>query len=203
LSWLFGVRMSTAYATIFAATLSTTFVPVPEEATLLGAGYAARLGRVPLAGAAVAAWLAVMIGDTLGYAIGRVLLSRLLRTKLAARLWPESRRAWADRLVARNGARAIVVARFLVGLRGFVYFAVGASRYPFGRFLAVNAAAALFEVGGLVAIGFGFGEVRERVGASVDLAAAGLLALALFGPVLVRGALSRLGAGTSAAGSKE
>jgi membrane-associated protein len=185
-----GVRVPYAYATIFAATLSTTFLPVPEEATLLGAGYASRLGRVPLAGAMAAAWLAVMVGDTLGYAIGRSLLSRLLRTRLAARLWPEPRRVWAEGLVARNGARAIVVARFLVGLRGFVYFAVGASRYPFGRFLAVNAAAAALEVGGLVAIGFAFGEARERVGASVDLAAAGLLALALFGPVLARATLS-------------
>jgi membrane protein DedA with SNARE-associated domain len=192
--------VSYPYATIFAATLSTTFLPVPEEATLLGAGYAARLGRLPLAGAAAAAWLAVMLGDTLGYVIGRALLSRLLRTKLAARLWPEARRAWAERLVARNAARAIVVARFLVGLRGLVYFAVGASRYPFGRFLAVNAAAAALEVGGLVAIGFAFGEVRERMGASVDLAAAGLLTLALFGPLLARATLrSRW----NAAGSKE
>ena len=147
-----------------------------------------------------AAWLAVMLGDTLGYLIGRALLARLLRTKIAARLWPEPSRAWAEGLVARNGARAIVVARFLVGLRGFVYIAVGASRYPFARFLAVNAAAAAVEVGGLVAIGFAFGEVRERVGASVDIAAAGLLALALFGPVLARGALrSRW----NEAGSKE
>jgi membrane protein DedA with SNARE-associated domain len=187
-----------AVATIFAATLSTTFLPVPEEATLLGAGYAARLERIPLGGAVAAAWLAVMLGDTLGYVIGRALLARLLRTKIASRLWPEPRRAWAERLVARNGARAIVVARFLVGLRGFVYIAVGASRYPFARFLAVNAAAAGVEVGGLVAIGFAFGEVRERVGASVDIAAAGLLALALFGPVLARGALrSRWNAASS------
>ncbi len=171
---------------IFLATLSTVFVPVPEEATLLAAGYAARLGSVSLAGAVAAAWLAVMLGDALSYVVGRVLLSRLLRTRLGQRLLPEPRRAWAERLVSRNAARAIVVARFLVGLRGLLYFAVGASRYPFGRFLAVNAAAGTLEVGGLVAIGFAFGELRERAGIAVDLAAAALLAVALFAPLLVR-----------------
>jgi membrane protein DedA with SNARE-associated domain len=161
-------------------------VPVPEEATLLAAGYAARLGRVTLPGAVAAGWLAVMIGDTLGYVIGRALLVRLLRTRLGRRLLPETRRTWAERLVARHGVRAIVVARFLVGLRGFVYFAVGASRYPFGRFVAVNGGAGALEVGALVAIGFAFGALHERSGAAIDLVAAALLAVALFGPLLVR-----------------
>jgi membrane protein DedA with SNARE-associated domain len=174
------------YAVIFLATLSTAFVPVPEEATLLAAGYAARLGSVELAGAIAAAWLAVMVGDTIAYAVGRFLLAPLLRTRLGRKLLPESRRAWAERLVSRNGDRAILVARFLVGLRGFVYFAVGASRFPFARFVAVNAAAGAAEVGGLVAIGFAFGELHARVGLAVDLVAAAVLAVALFGPVLVR-----------------
>ncbi len=171
---------------IFVATLSTTLVPIPEEATLLGAGYAARLGRVSLAGAIAAAWLAVMVGDALGYAVGRMLLSRLLRTRLGQRLLPEPRRTWAEGFVSKNGARAIALARFLVGLRGLVYFAVGASRYPFGRFLAINAAAGVLEVGGLVAIGFAIGELRARIGVAVDLLAAALLVIALFGPLLVR-----------------
>jgi membrane protein DedA with SNARE-associated domain len=174
------------YVSIFLATLSTVFVPIPEEATLMGAGYAARLGRVTLVGAAAAGWLACVVGDAFSYFVGRVLLARMLRTRLGQRLLPAPRRLWAERLVAGNGARAVVVARFLVGLRGFVYFAVGASRYPFGRFLAVDAAAGVAEVGGLVAIGYAFGELHARVGRAVDLAAAAVLALALFAPLLVR-----------------
>jgi membrane protein DedA with SNARE-associated domain len=113
------------YAAIFFATLSTVFVPLPEEATLLGAGYAARAGRVSLAGAIAAGWAAVLIGDVFSYVVGRVFLARLLRTRIGGSILPERRRAWAEQLVTQHGARAIVVARFLVGLRGFVYFAVG------------------------------------------------------------------------------
>jgi membrane-associated protein len=172
--------------TIFLATLSTVVLPVPEEVTLLAAGYAVRLGSASFAGGLLATWLAVMIGDTSAYLVGRELLGRALRTRWGRALLPEARRVWAERLVTEHGVRAIVIGRFFVGLRGFIYFAVGASRLPFGRFLAVDAVAALVEVGGLVAAGFGLGELRGRVGTGIDLAVAGLLMLALFGPVVVR-----------------
>jgi membrane protein DedA with SNARE-associated domain len=181
------------YGIIFTATLSTVFLPLPEEATLLAAGYAARLGQVTLAGAVLAGGLAVLIGDVFSYFVGRVLLARLLHTRVGRRLLPEPWFRWGERLVAGHGARAIVVARFLVGLRGFVYFAVGASRYPFARFLAVDGVVGVVEVGGLVSVGFAFGELRHRAGAArcVDLGVAGVLALALFGPMVVRGLVRR------------
>jgi membrane protein DedA with SNARE-associated domain len=171
---------------IFLATLSTVVLPVPEEAPLLAAGYAVRLGRTSFAGGLAAAWLAVLIGDATAYFVGRELLSRALRTRAGRALLPEGRRVWAEELVAGNGARAIVLGRFFVGLRGFIYFAVGASKLPFARFLLVDAAAALVEVGALVAVGFGLGELRARVGAWIDLAAAAVLLVALFGPLVIR-----------------
>jgi membrane protein DedA with SNARE-associated domain len=171
---------------IFLATLSTVVLPVPEEATLLAAGYAVRLGQASFAGGLGAAWLAIMLGDTSAYFFGREVLWRALRTRWAQALFPATQRAWGEKLVTDHGARAIVIGRFLVGLRAFVYFAVGASRFPFGRFLAVDAAVAVVEVGVLVAVGFGLGELRARVGAGIDLAVAAVLLVALFGPLLVR-----------------
>ena len=176
------------YAAIFIATLSTAVLPIPEEATLLGAGYAARLGSVTLLGAAAAGLLACVIGDVMSYWTGRLLLARILRTRLGTRMLPEHWRAWGESLVHRSSGRAIVLARFLVGLRGFVYFAVGASRVPFGRFLAIDALAGVVEVGALVGVGFAFGVLRDQVavGRTIDLAVAGVLLLTFAAPVLVR-----------------
>jgi membrane protein DedA with SNARE-associated domain len=176
------------YAVIFLATLSTAVLPIPEEATLLGAGYAARLGSVTLIGAAAAGLLACVIGDVASYWTGRLFLARILRTRLGTRMLPEHWRTWGESLVHRSSGRAIVLARFLVGLRGFVYFAVGASRVPFGRFLAIDALAGLVEVGGLVGVGFAFGVLRDRVavGRAIDLTVAGVLLLTFAAPVLVR-----------------
>jgi membrane protein DedA with SNARE-associated domain len=88
--------VSRVYVAIFLATLSTAFLPLPEEATLLAAGYAARLGSVTLPGAVAAGLLAVLLGDTLGYVVGRVLLARLLRTRLGQRLLPQRWRACGE-----------------------------------------------------------------------------------------------------------
>jgi membrane protein DedA with SNARE-associated domain len=191
------------YLGIFLAVLSTVFVPVPEEATLLGAGYAVHVGDAVLPGAIAAAWLAVMLGDTFSYFIGRELLGRALRTRWGSRVFPADRRAWGERQVAEHGTRAIVLARFLVGLRGFIYFAVGSSRYPFGRFLLVNGAAAVADVGILVAVGFLFGDLHGRVGTWIDLMAAGILILTFGAPFLVRRWMSRAGSEASTATEAE
>jgi membrane protein DedA with SNARE-associated domain len=174
------------YALIFLATLSTTVLPITEEATLLAAGYAARERSATLLPCVLAGLLAVLAGDSIGYVTGRFLLARLLRTRLGTMLLPEPRRAWAERLVSTHGGRAVVVARFMVGLRGFIYFAIGASRYPFARFVVVDAAAGFVEVFILVGLGFTFGELRGHAGTWVDLLAAGILAAALFGPAVAR-----------------
>jgi membrane protein DedA with SNARE-associated domain len=198
---LLGLPASALYEAIFLATLSTCVVPLPEESALLAAGYAARIGSVHLGGAVLAAWAAVMVGDTLGYAIGRFFLASLLHTRAGRRILPDAWRIWAEQFAARHGDRAVFLARFLVGVRGFVYFAIGAARHSFLRFLAVNAAAAVVEVGALVALGFALGELREVHGPwegggsianlgsaarAVDVAVAIVLVLTLFGPALVK-----------------
>jgi membrane protein DedA with SNARE-associated domain len=179
------------YASVFLATLGTIVLPVPEEATLLAAGYLARTGSVEFPACVGAGLLAVIVGDAVSYVVGRLLLARLLRTRLGTRVLPESRRAWAEDFVSRRGGGAIVAARFLVGLRGFVYFAVGAARYPFGRFLAIDAAAGVVEVSALVGTGFAFGELRGRAGAWVDLVALSVLVAALVAPALARALTGR------------
>lgn len=174
------------YGAIFLATLSTVVVPLPEEAALLAAGYAARRGEVTLPGAIAVALLAVVLGDVTSYLVGRLLLARLLRTRLGRRVLPDRWRAWGEQLVSEGAARAVVVARFLVGLRGFVYFAVGQVRYPFARFLAVDAAAGIVEVGALVGVGFAAGQLRASVGRAIDVTVAAVLVATLFGPAIAR-----------------
>ena len=179
------------YLAIFGAVLSTVVIPLPEEATLLAAGYAARLGRATLVGCVAAAWAAVLLGDIVTFWVGRAFFARVLRTRIGGALFPEDRRRWAEQFIARHGERAIVVARFLVGLRGLVHLAIGASRFPLLRFAVIDACVGFIEVGLLVGIGYEFGELRTRVGARIDVFLATILCLALFGPLAVRWLLRR------------
>jgi undecaprenyl-diphosphatase len=142
---------------IFGAVLSTLIVPLPEELALLGAGWWAHAGALPLWGAWVAAWLAIVIGDTASYLLGRSFVPGLLRSRFGKRILSPDLRRWGEELVRRHGFRAILLGRFLVALRGPVYLAIGGSKYPMLRFELINGCVGLIEVALLVGLGYEFG----------------------------------------------
>ena len=184
--------MYTALA-IFGAVLSTLIVPLPEELALLGAGWWAHAGALPLWGAWLAAWLAIVAGDTASYMIGRSFLPRLLRTRFGRRIVAPDLRKWGEDLVRRHGFRAILLGRFLVALRGPVYLAIGGSKYPMLRFELINGCVGLIEVAALVGLGYEFGrsaklahEVRF-----LEIAVAAIMAAILIVPPIVKWRLVR------------
>jgi membrane protein DedA with SNARE-associated domain len=153
--------MTGTFWAIFGIVFSTLVLPLPEEAALLGAGWAAHSGSISLPGAFIASYSAVMIGDALSYIVGRAFLPRLLASRFGSRLVSPALRRWSEELVQRHGFRAILLGRFLVALRGPVYLAVGAARYPAGRFLLLNGLVGLLEVSIVVYTGYLFGLSHE------------------------------------------
>jgi len=178
---------------IFGAVLSTLVFPVPEELTLLGAGFWAQAGALPLWAAWLSAWLAIVAGDTASYLLGRGFLPRLLGSRFGRRVVSPELRSWAEELVRRHGFRAIVIGRFLVGLRGPVYLAIGASKYPFLRFELINGAVGLVEVALLVGLGYRFGESARLAHEIrwIELGLAILLAAILVVPLFLKSRLLR------------
>ena len=171
------------YLTVFGFVLSTAVLPLPEEVALLGAGFLAhRQGLGRLAGCFFAAWLAVMIGD-----VATLLLGRSLGTlsHWVQRRWSQAQRRWGAELVERHGWRAIFLGRFLVGLRTFVFLAVGAAGFPLTRFVLIDGLAGVVEVGLLVGVGYAFGHVRAHVGTWIDVILGLVVAALLFGPLVV------------------
>jgi membrane protein DedA with SNARE-associated domain len=178
---------------IFGAVLSTLIVPLPEELALLGAGWWAHAGALPLWAAWVSAWLAIVAGDTASYLLGRSFLPGLLRSRFGKRLVAPDLRKWGEDLVHRHGFRAILLGRFLVALRGPVYLAIGGSKYPMLRFEVINGAVGLIEVALLVGLGYEFGrstglahDVRY-----VEIAVAVAMAAILIVPPIVKWRLVR------------
>ena len=174
------------YLGIFGAVLSTIILPLPEEVALLGAGWLAHEGRAYLPACVAAAWLAILIGDVGTFYVGRTLLARLLEWRPIARALPRRHREWAEALVARHGWRAVLLGRFLVGLRPVVFLSVGASGLSPWRFVLLDGLVGVVEVGLLVGTGYLYGHVRAHTGTWIDLIAAFILGLALFGPLVVK-----------------
>ncbi|MBS2029692.1 MAG: DedA family protein [Deltaproteobacteria bacterium] len=177
----------------FLAVFSTLVVPVPEELALLGAGFVSRNGQLPFPLAFGMAFLGVAGGDAVTFFTSRLFLPRLLRTPFGERLVNPRLRTWAEQLVARNGTRTVVLARFLVGLRGPVYVALGASPIPAKRFLIVNLIAGVIEVGALVALGWMLGPSERTLHSvrEVELGVAVVVALSIAVPVLARRIIER------------
>jgi undecaprenyl-diphosphatase len=178
----------TAGLAIFGAVLSTLILPLPEELALLGAGWVAHSGALPLWGAWLASWAGIMIGDAATYTVGRFFLPRLLRTRIGRRVVAPELRQWAEDLVRRHAFRAILIGRFLVALRGPVYLAIGAARYPALRFAIIDGAVGTIEVAALVGLGYFFGRSTRLAGEVrwVEIAVALSLALILIAPPLVK-----------------
>ncbi|MBY8885991.1 DedA family protein [Streptomyces sp. PTM05] len=128
-------------------------VPVPGETVLIAASVYAGAGRLNVFGVALMALCAAVLGDNVGYAIGRFGGHRLVeRYGRYVFLTPE-RIARVESFFGRYGAGIVVVARFVEGLRQANGIIAGLARMPWPRFLVYNALGAVMWVGAWVALG--------------------------------------------------
>ena len=135
------------------AALEATGVPLPAESILVAAAvYAGTTGKLSILAVVAAAAAGAIVGDNLGYLIGRTLGYRALH-RWGRYLGVTGARLTLGRyLFRRHGAKVVFAGRFVALLRTFVSLLAGANRMEWPRFLASNAA------GGTVwACAYGFG----------------------------------------------
>nr|WP_296064617.1 DedA family protein [uncultured Actinoplanes sp.] len=124
-----------------------------ETAIIAGAGAAGR-GQLDVVTLGVIAFAAAVCGDAVGYLIGRVAGRRLiLRYGRLVRLTPE-RFGRVESFMTRNGAKVVVVARFVEGLRQLNGLVAGTTGMPWPRFLVADVIGAALWVGVWTAAGY-------------------------------------------------
>jgi membrane protein DedA with SNARE-associated domain len=167
-------------------------VPVPGETVLiLGAVYAGA-GRLNIVLVGLLAFVAAVIGDNIGFAVGhfggRPLVERYGRYIF---LTPE-RLDKATGFFERHGGKIVVVARFIEGLRQANGIIAGISGMHWAKFLGFNAIGAALWVAVWCAIGYLSGSHIDSIyntatQYSTYLAIAfGVLVLALIGRAVWR-----------------
>jgi membrane protein DedA with SNARE-associated domain len=129
-------------------------VPVPGETILiLGAVYAGT-GRLNVFAVALVGFLAAVLGDNIGFAIGhfggRPLVERYGRYVLITR----ERLDRATGFFERQGAKIVVAARFIEGLRQANGIIAGISGMHWARFLIFNAIGAALWVAVWTSVGY-------------------------------------------------
>jgi membrane protein DedA with SNARE-associated domain len=154
---LVGLFIAYGYWIVFTAILlDNAGLPIPGELLLLAFGAVAKAGHLdPLLGLAVAA-AAALVGDNLGYWIGRLAGPRVL-----ARVGHSPR--------FKPGHASVVFGRFVIGARVLLAPLAGATRMPFSRFLAFDAVGCLVWAGLFILIGYGSGLSLEAMQQSLSM----------------------------------
>ena len=158
-------------------------IPLPGEIVLVSAALLAATGAVGPEWVAAAAATGAILGDSVGYAVGRrggrPLLERLGR-RFPKHLGP-AHLARDELSFARQGVWAVFFGRFVALLRILAGPLAGALRVPYRRFLVANAAGGLVWAFGTTYLLFYLGQAAEHW--LKDISWAGLVLAVLAGVV--------------------
>lgn len=131
-----------------------TGLPVPEEPTQLVSGLLAERGTLSFAGALVACWLGIVVGDLLWFHLARRLGPRVLERRPVRKVLTPERRAWIESHLARHGFLTVMVCRHLSGLRLPAFALAATHGIRWRRFLLADGLSALISVPLVVSAGF-------------------------------------------------
>jgi membrane protein DedA with SNARE-associated domain len=146
------------WAIFFLVLVEDFGIPVPGETVIIAASIYAGSGRLNVVAVGVVAFVAAVLGDNIGYGIGRFGGRRLVdRWGKYVFLTPE-RVDKAEDFFDRQGAKIITIARFIEGLRQANGIIAGISKMHWLRFIAYNALGAGLWVGTWVSIGYFAGQ---------------------------------------------
>jgi membrane protein DedA with SNARE-associated domain len=128
------------FITIF---LENTGVPAPGDTVVIFAGFVSRHGSPRLGWTILVATVAAILGQCLGFMIGRMGGAVLIEKYRRKLFLPYSQYDRAQNIFLRNAAWAVFIARFIVVLRELAGLLAGVFRFPFSRFLLSNVAGAV------------------------------------------------------------
>ena len=134
------VAETVGYPIVFALiAIETMGIPVPGETALVTAGIVASRGRLEIELVIALAAAAAILGDNVGFAIGRKLGRRLLTAP--GPLMHHRRRVIAvgEPFFDRHGPKAVFLGRWITGLRITAAWMAGVTRMSWPTFLFWNA----------------------------------------------------------------
>ncbi|MGC6488627.1 MAG: DedA family protein [Planctomycetota bacterium] len=151
--------------------------PIPEEIVLLAAGFVCaqfpdKAQLLPMMG-----WCAgaIVVGDMIPFALGKVFGVRLLKLRWLRFLITKQRLAVFDHWFRRRGDLVIVISRFIPGLRVVAFFTAGAMKMRSTRFLLLDGLGIALIVPLLTWVGFRSAGFIEEAFATVQQVERGLL----------------------------
>jgi len=178
MEWLLSQLTSHVYAKLAGILLLCGLgVPIPEDISLISAGYLAHRGTVDLHTVFLVCFAAVLGGDSLAFAMGRIFGTKLLASRFGHRYFNPKRQRRVRAYFRTYGSKVIFIARFLPGLRFSIFLSAGMLHVRPYVFIVYDSLAALLSVPFLVYLAYYFGDKIDHVIVWARRSEYGILAL--------------------------
>jgi membrane protein DedA with SNARE-associated domain len=138
-------------------------LPIPEDISLIVAGYFSWRGVLNVHKAFLVCLAAVLAGDSLAFLLGRYFGRRVLASGLARKYFTPRRQLRVRAYFRKFGSKVVLVGRFTPGLRFTIFFTAGTLHVRPAVFFIYDFSAAVFSVPVLVYSAWFFGGQIDRV----------------------------------------
>jgi membrane protein DedA with SNARE-associated domain len=155
-------------------------VPLPGETALFAAAIVASQGKLDIVAVIAVAALAAIVGDNIGYLIGRRYGRHLLTAPGPFFAQRQLGLSIGEPFFARHGPKAVFFGRFFAGLRITAAWMAGITRMRWPAFLGWNALGGIVWATGYGLLAYFAGHAAERV-----LNTVGVIGVAVFAALLV------------------
>ena len=190
--WIYAIL----FLVIFCETGLVVMPFLPGDSLLFIAGAVAAGGGMDPVLLGGLLMLAAILGDSTNYVIGRTVGERLFsnpNSKIFRRDYLQKTHDFYD----KHGGKTVTMARFLPIVRTFAPFVAGVAKMPYPRFFFFSVLGTLLWVGGLVTLGYFFGNV-PFIKKNLSLLVVGIILLSLV-PMIIGVVRSRFGSAASKA----
>jgi membrane protein DedA with SNARE-associated domain len=170
-----------------AVAIESAGVPVPGETALIAAAVLAHKGHYPLWAVIVVAALGAIVGDNVGYWLGREGGRQLLEkwsftSKHTAKALPP-----AERFFEKHGPKAVFFGRFIAILRVTAAWLAGISHMAWWRFTFWNALGGIVWATGVGLLAYWAGQkVADAISRYGLYAVVALIGVAVIGYIVLR-----------------
>ncbi len=156
---------------------------LPGDSLLVTAGVFAATGNLHLTELLLLVPLCAIVGDQIGYWIGRKAGQALYRREDSL-VFRKRHLERAHQFYEKYGGKTVILARFVPIVRTFCPPVAGAAMMPYGRYLAFDVVGGFVWGGSMILGGYFLGSVIPDIGDRIHYVIAGVIFLSLLPPVI-------------------
>jgi membrane-associated protein len=156
---------------------------LPGDSLLVTAGVFAATGQIHLANLLLLVPLCAIVGDQLGYWIGRQAGQALYRREDSL-IFRKRHLERAQQFYEKYGGKTVILARFVPIVRTFCPPVAGAARMPYGRYLAFDVAGGLLWVGSMILGGYFLGSMIPNIDKRIHYVIAAVIFVSLLPAII-------------------